>query len=126
MKKWVLSIFIFCSCLTQKTTTTDKGLKILANKDLVLVSPPMTNQELTDSIIKQSQDIASIRRSFVFLDTMFFKRQPNGTITFRDSIVFNIGVFRKLYVGVDTSHSGVDTLISPPPFQFSEDDLNKD
>lgn len=71
--------------------------------------PVMTNEQLTQRALIDSIEIKEIKRGYVFLDTMFFKKLPDGTITFRDSLIFNIGVFRKVYVGIpDTIHINFD------------------
>lgn len=82
-----------------------------------LVAPPMTNQQLTDSAVKQSQDIRDIRKGFVYLDSNFFRVDSNGVVRFKDSLVFKVGQFERLYVRKQdtTNHRmGVDTLIVVP------------
>lgn len=102
MTKCFLSIFIIlCSCTLIKPKTASRESSIT-----------LTNTQQTDSIMKFSEEIKFIKNGFVFVDSNFFKIMPDGTLTIKDSLVFNIGVFKRLYVGIrDTTHHGKDTSI---------------
>jgi len=84
---------LFFSCNNAKKALT-------SNRDF---TPTMTNRQLTDSLVKVSNEMNDIKEVMLMPDPSIFEMR-NGFLVFKSRVVFDsVQVKGWLFVGVDTS-----------------------